>query len=90
MVRIIENSGETTEKAIIILDADDHYHGIDLEYEYLAKKHGRKGEDWKLEKQSLLSENNKMYDKMIIQLSDDTERTIFFDITDFFGKGMGF
>ena len=81
-----KNSGESMEDAIIIMGAKGEKDGIDSEYKYLESKYGLKEIDWELELQSLLSEKGKSYDKMDIKLADGTKKTIYFDITNFFGK----
>ena len=90
MVKIIENSGKTMEEAIVILEAENNTLGIKYEYLYLSRIFGIKNQDWKLKSQSLHEKNGKMYDRMDIILNDSSEKTLFFDITDFFGKGLGF
>jgi hypothetical protein len=60
---------------------------VKAEYRYLARKFGRLGVDWKPVGQGLLEHDHRQYDEMHIQLADGTQRTIFFDITQFFGKG---
>ena len=64
MVRYIEKSGETIKDAIIILDVKNNFEGVAAEYEYLEKKFGKRGENWELERQSLIKTGNKYYDKM--------------------------
>lgn len=78
-------NGESIERAIVI-DAENEVTGVLAEYEYLEKRFGKRGKDWKLNMQSLIEENKKMYDMMDLTLSDGTEKTIYFDITSFFGK----
>jgi len=85
MVRFI-GSGQSTEDAIKILGVKDNFIGVMAEYEYLEKKFGKKGIDWKLEMQALIVEGDKYYDKMVLKFSDGTKKTIYFDITPFFGK----
>ncbi|NTV27674.1 MAG: hypothetical protein HGA93_03200, partial [Methanothrix sp.] len=60
--------------------------GIDAEYYYLEKRFGKRGTDWNLDQQSLVNEDGANYDAMDITLSDGSKQTIYFDITDFFGK----
>jgi hypothetical protein len=86
VVDFIENSGDSKENAVAILNSEDHMEGVKSEYIYLARKFGTRGSDWKLKRQSLINEGGKRYDKMEIILSDGTEKIIYFDITDFFGK----
>ena len=86
MVSIVKNSGESINDAIIILGATGSTDGVAVEYEYLEEKFGKRGLGWKLNRQSLLSINNKYYDEMDLTLSDGTQIVLYFDITDFFGK----
>ncbi|NVM01034.1 MAG: hypothetical protein HWN67_01745 [Candidatus Helarchaeota archaeon] len=86
MIEYVENSGESMETAIIIKNAPNHFEGVNAEYIYISRKFGVKGKDWKLKQQSLLPKNEKHFDKMEIILSDGTEITIFFDISEFYGK----
>ncbi|MGQ9608584.1 MAG: hypothetical protein ACUVWN_04750 [bacterium] len=80
-----KKNGESIEKAIVI-DAENEVTGVLAEYEYLEKRFGKRGKDWKLNMQSLIEESKKIYDMMDLTLSDGTEKTIYFDITSFFGK----
>ena len=86
MIKFSKNSGESIEDAIKILNASNESEGVTAEYQYLSERYGERGTDWKLERQSLLSEKGRSYDKMEIALSDGTKKTIYFDISDFFGK----
>ncbi len=85
MVSYDENTGESAEKAIVV-HAENEEEGIAAEYEYLFKKFGLKGKNWNLKRQSLLDFNNRYFDKMEIELSDGSSKSLFFDITEFFGK----
>lgn len=85
-ITFLDNSGESPENAVIIQNARGEQDGVASEYYYLDIKFGRRGRDWQLSSQSLISVDGKKYDKMDIKLSDGTEKTIFFDITGFFGK----
>lgn len=80
-----KKNGESIEKAIVI-DAENEVTGVLAEYEYLEKRFGKRGKDWKLNMQSLIEKSKKIYDMMDLTLSDGTEKTIYFDITSFFGK----
>lgn len=79
--------GDVIERAVIIQGAPDEALGVAAEYRYLAREFGRPGVDWDLVGQGLLERGRRRYDEMHIKLADGTERTIFFDITQFFGKG---
>ena len=74
-----EKSGESIEEAIIV-------ESIAAEYEYLERKFGERGKNWELDTQSLVKKGNKYYDRIDLKLSDGTRKTIYFDITAFFGE----
>jgi hypothetical protein len=78
--------GDTTETAVVILGASDSKVGIDAEYSYLEKKFGRRNYDWKLKRQGVYLHKGKVYDRMEIDLKDGGQKTLFFDISEFFGK----
>lgn len=84
MVRFIEKSGESIEEAIIILEAINKSEAIFAEYEYISRKFGIPKRDWILERQTLIMDNGKFYDKMEIKLFDGTAKILYFDVTPFF------
>ena len=88
MVTYSAHEGKSIEDAIIITDVNDHFEGINAEYLYIENKFGRRGLEWQLVKQELLNENQQVYDRITIQLSDQTEISLFFNLTTFFGKGF--
>ena len=79
-------SGETLEDPIIISDVESHFEAIAAEYEYLDKKYGKRGVDWRLVQQSLLGQEGKQIDQMEIEVTGKGEFTYYFDITAYFGK----
>jgi hypothetical protein len=84
-----ENGGLSMEDSIIITNAKGDAEGVDAEYYYLEKKLGKKGVDWNLISQSLVAgEAGRSYDKMDIRLSTGKMITMYFDITDFYGKWL--
>ena len=78
--------GDTPETAFVILGAPNSRVGISAEYYALEKKFGRQNAEWKLKRQSVLNEKGKVYDRMEIELKDGSRKTLFFDISEFFGK----
>jgi hypothetical protein len=80
--------GDTMERAVIIRGVSDHALGVEAEYRYLAQLFGRPGRDWEPIGQELVESGDRYYDEMHVRLSDGTRRSVFFDITEFFGKGM--
>jgi hypothetical protein len=73
--------GSSAEKAIIIKNATEET-GVKAEYAYLAKHFP----GYKRGKQSLVREKNRMYDVLEVTTAEGKALTIFFDITEFFGK----
>jgi hypothetical protein len=73
--------GSSIEKAVII-KAPSEFVGVRAEYNWIRNNHP----DWKLEKQSALNSGGKVYDKMDFRTPDGQHMTLYFDITDFFGK----
>lgn len=78
-------SGESIEDPIVISGVKTDLQAVDAEYEYLAKRFGRKGTDWKLVLQSLLGSGKRKIDSMEIELSNGKRLTLYFDITKYFG-----
>jgi len=73
--------GTSIEKAVVILGATEAT-GVHAEYEWLDSHYpGWKGHD-----QALANAGKKVYDVMNFTLPDGSKHTVFFDITDYFGK----
>jgi hypothetical protein len=73
--------GSSPEKAVIV-HARSESVGIRAEYEWIRQHWpgSRRG------KQALLGKNNRFYDSLTITDSAGQERTVYFDITEYFGK----
>ena len=78
--------GDTPETTVVILGASDSIDGIAAEYSYLEKKFGRQNLAWRLRRQSILNQKGKVYDRMDLDMQDGSKKTVFFDISEFFGK----
>jgi len=83
MVKIEGGDGSSFEKAIIISDCND-MEGVKQEYIELRKRFG----NYKLINQTLMDYKDKLYDKLKVSLDNNKEIDVFFDITNFFGKGF--
>ena len=79
-------NGLETKEAIIIIGAKDELEGIEAEYVWLEKKFGEQDVKWELLDQESIDEGDKKYDILKIKFPDGEERTIWFDITDFYGR----
>ena len=84
-VDYVEDTGDSVERAIVILGASNEAEGIAAEYEFLRRRFGEPGADWQMKRQSLISLGDKHYDQMEIEMADGSEKTIYFDVTSFFG-----
>jgi len=78
--------GDTPETAVLISGALNSIDGIAAEYTYLREKFGRENVDWNLFRQSVLQQGGKFYDRLELNLKDGGRKTVFFDISEFFGK----
>ncbi|MBN2464600.1 hypothetical protein JXD38_03120 [candidate division WOR-3 bacterium] len=78
--------GEGPGSAVAIHGAKDSIVGIGAEYVYLSHKFGWRGRDWTLELQAAGETDGRRWDKMVVKLADGTMKTLYFDITEFFGK----
>ncbi|MGF6226985.1 CubicO group peptidase (beta-lactamase class C family) [Inquilinus ginsengisoli] len=77
--------GDRPETAILIQGVQNGLAGVDAEYAYVSR-HLR---GWKVCGQALLNPGNRIYDQLLLQDPSGTPRSIHFDITEWFGKGMG-
>jgi hypothetical protein len=78
---IAGGDGSSIDKAVII-KAPDNFIGVRVEFTWITKN----CPTWKLENQSTFKAGNKIYDKMNFRTPDGRLKTIYFDITDFYGK----
>jgi hypothetical protein len=85
-IRFAGGSGDSQEDAIVIKNAANHQAGVDAEYLYLEEKFGERDIHWKLVMQALLK-GEKPVDWLMIELTDGTTKSIYFDVSEFFGKG---
>ena len=74
--------GSSMEQAIVIL-ASNSAEGIGAEKRWVTENHP----SWKLTKQALVhGDNGLVYDKMSYITPEGETKTLYFNITDFFGK----
>jgi hypothetical protein len=73
--------GESLEAAVIVT-ANNEEDGIACENEWIYQHYGR----FRRRSGGLASLAGRRYDVIKVELSDHTERTLYFDITDFFGR----
>ena len=81
-----DRGGDSPATSIIIHGAQNEYVGVAAEYEFLAKKFGTANKDWKIVVQSTGETDGRRWDRMTLKLADGTMKTVYFDITEFFGN----
>ena len=74
--------GSSIEQAVVIRNAKDEEEGVGAETKWIGKVHP----GWRKGDQALLGEKGKRYDQIEYTMPDGKTTTIFFDITEFFGK----
>ncbi len=80
-----DKNGDSIDNAIII-NAPNSIQGVIEEHRHLDRICGSKDNDVKSVEQNLLMENQKIYDRFVIKMNDGTEKILYFDISNFFGK----
>jgi len=84
-----DNRGESMEDAIVIMNARTDLEGVGSEYYYLEKRFGTDAVDRDRISQYLVEgEEGRSYDVLEVHLTSGENATIYFDITDFYGKGF--
>jgi len=87
--------GTSVEKAAIIENAANHFEGVDAEYVWLETQFGPQGDAWECTEQSLIEENDRLYDVLKVEFSvkaGDYKKGdvayFYFDITEFYRAMM--
>lgn len=74
--------GSSVEQAVIIRNAKNEEEGVDAESRWIRKVHP----GWRKGNQALLNVKGRSYDQIEYETPAGKSRTIYFDITEFFGK----
>jgi hypothetical protein len=74
--------GSTLETAILLPGIADEFHGVAAEHAYIAAHFPT----WHIEYQAHLTQNDRDYDLIGMVRPDRAKVTVYFDITDWFGK----
>jgi hypothetical protein len=69
-------------EAAVLVPASDERAGTDWENDWIYRHYGR----FRKKLIRLASERGRRYDVITVELSDHTQKILYFDITDFFGK----
>lgn len=78
--------GASIQQAVIIRGAGHDLVGTIAEFRWLAWEFGKEDVDWGLETHSHGTFENRQIDTVVIRLSSGAVKTVYFDITDSFGK----
>jgi hypothetical protein len=78
-------SGDSKENAYVI-EAERTMQGIQAEYAVLGQRFGEVHKDWHLKCRSHGPDGNRYIEVFTIQLSNGLTRSVYFDISAFFGK----
>jgi hypothetical protein len=86
MVEYDENTGDSTKSAIRIMGAKNSLEGTFAEYDYRARKFGKMGKDFRVSMQFLMEKGGKHYDALDVVFPDGRKSTVYFDVSEHFGK----
>jgi hypothetical protein len=84
--------GNSVGDAVVIQGIASTAIGVRAEKQYLTEKFGLSFDvavppiGWKLQRQTLLGSNGSSFDMITILLVDGTERTVYFDVSCFYGR----
>jgi len=81
-----DRGGGTLGTSIIVHGAPDNAAGVHAEYEFLARKFGTRGADWRPLRQSTGETKGRRWDRIVVALANGRKKAVYFDITEFFGK----
>jgi hypothetical protein len=83
VMKITGGNGLSIKDAIIISECSN-FEGVKQEYLEIKRRFG----NYKLIRQLLLEKDDKMYDKLELELENGKTIILYFDITDFLGKEL--
>ena len=79
-------NGQSEEEAVVIRTTSSSI-GVPAEYAWLEKQYGLRDSDWSINlRMHGPDATGRIHEKFHIKLTDGTEKTIYFDISSFFGR----
>ena len=75
-------TGDSMTAAIVIKKTPKGLSAAGAEVMLLTQRYGPRGTGWTLKQQDLLQAHGRVYDTYCVVLADGTERTLYFDVTD--------
>jgi hypothetical protein len=85
-IRFEGGDGNTMKGAIVIRGAQSELEGTYAAYSWLVQRFGDKDAAWKLVSHAHEIFGGREIDTFVIELNNGTQRAVFFDCTDSFGK----
>ena len=79
---VTSDPGSSFDTAIVLEGATNELAGVQAESAYIAKRYP----GWRQSMQALLNHNGRMYDRIDIVGPKGESKSLYFDITDWFGK----
>jgi len=77
-------NGESIEDAVVIIGVGEQGDGMDAEYGFISNKQGLKNKEWRLIEQTIVKENNKIFDLIEIEIiQSSAHRIYYFDVSAF-------
>jgi hypothetical protein len=81
--------GDSQQTAIVIRKTPRGLSVAGAEHMLLQKWYGARGKEWTLKQQELLQADGRTYDLYRVVLSDSSERSLYFDVTDWLARLRG-
>jgi hypothetical protein len=78
--------GDSLATAIVIKKTPKGLSAAGAELMLLTQRYGTRNKNWRLKQQDFVRVGSKMYDAYEIALADGSERSIYFDITEWIAK----
>jgi len=79
-------NGDSIDNAVVVKGAQFDLAGTTAEFAWVTKMYGRKDRDWYLLSHSHGRYGDREIDTIVIDIKNSAQQTIFFDISESFGK----
>ena len=81
-------TGDSLQNAIVIKKTPKGLSAEGAEHLFLTQRFGAKDVRWRLKQHELLRLDNRVYDRYVIALGDDNERTLYFEVTEWLARAQ--
>ena len=82
--------GDSMQTAIVIKKTPKGLSAAGAELMLLNQRYGTRNTDWTLKQQDLVRAESKVYDAYQIALADGSERSVYFDVTEWLARSSRF